>query len=459
MKNLISLTLLIVNLKGTPYGLTYDIYENYYDYETSENEIDAKNNVLLPKFITQPLNMIVNSGKTAKLPCIVDRLEGFVLLWKKNDQIISVGQQILDKHYNKYQIDPVKNGIFLLISSIDLTDEDKYTCAVSTVKKEEISHLLRVRIKPQIETHPKEVLTIQENDDLLLQCKVLSGTPIPNIRWRKCDGDVVGENETYRVANIDRSGAGCYSCEADNGYTVTPVTSEVTVIVQYAPEVTIQKSDETVNDINITCRVQSKPPANVVLYRDNRHGDRVILYSDRDNDSDVSVMHDSSDTTIYTLQLHDLDVSQFGDYNCAADNILGEDHSTYKLSGWPSISSVKISSDPPQSSCYKVTVHLHSETPVQTVKFFYSGVKSSYNVVPSQDSISHRQCHLSFSTQYSVYVSAANSYGFSPEIQYNFTTEQQSLINLPFSSATSFISSSCQILLILQLGLLMIPRL
>ena len=25
------------------------------------------------------------------------RLEGFVLLWKKNDQIISVGQQILDK--------------------------------------------------------------------------------------------------------------------------------------------------------------------------------------------------------------------------------------------------------------------------------------------------------------------------------------------------------------------------
>ena len=25
------------------------------------------------------------------------RLEGFVLLWKKNDQIISVGQQMLDK--------------------------------------------------------------------------------------------------------------------------------------------------------------------------------------------------------------------------------------------------------------------------------------------------------------------------------------------------------------------------
>ena len=48
----------VANFSGTPYGLTYDIYENYYDYETSENEIDAKNNVLLPKFITQPLNMV-----------------------------------------------------------------------------------------------------------------------------------------------------------------------------------------------------------------------------------------------------------------------------------------------------------------------------------------------------------------------------------------------------------------
>ena len=33
--------------------------------------------------------------KTNKMPMC--RLEGFVLLWKKNDHIISVGQQLLDK--------------------------------------------------------------------------------------------------------------------------------------------------------------------------------------------------------------------------------------------------------------------------------------------------------------------------------------------------------------------------
>ena len=34
---------------------------------------------------------------TDRLPCIVDRLEGFVMLWKKNGEIITVASQIIDK--------------------------------------------------------------------------------------------------------------------------------------------------------------------------------------------------------------------------------------------------------------------------------------------------------------------------------------------------------------------------
>ena len=47
----------------------------------------------------------------------------------------------------KYRIEPVNNGNYLMISSIEAVDEDQYTCAVSTVNKEEISHILRVRSK------------------------------------------------------------------------------------------------------------------------------------------------------------------------------------------------------------------------------------------------------------------------------------------------------------------------
>ena len=47
---------LAVFVSGTPYGLTYDIYENYYDYEMSDNDIDS--DIITPQFISQPLNMV-----------------------------------------------------------------------------------------------------------------------------------------------------------------------------------------------------------------------------------------------------------------------------------------------------------------------------------------------------------------------------------------------------------------
>ena len=54
-----------------------------------------------PRFISQPQSVIVNEGDTIRLPCMVDRLEGFVMLWKKNKDIITVASQIIDKVNNR----------------------------------------------------------------------------------------------------------------------------------------------------------------------------------------------------------------------------------------------------------------------------------------------------------------------------------------------------------------------
>jgi PhoPQ-activated pathogenicity-related protein len=35
------------------------------------------------RFVTEAMSMLVNEGETVRLPCVVDRLEGFVLLWKQ----------------------------------------------------------------------------------------------------------------------------------------------------------------------------------------------------------------------------------------------------------------------------------------------------------------------------------------------------------------------------------------
>ena len=50
-----------------------------------------------PTFLSTEQSLLVNEGDTIKLPCMVDRLEGFVMLWKKNKDIIAVASQIIDK--------------------------------------------------------------------------------------------------------------------------------------------------------------------------------------------------------------------------------------------------------------------------------------------------------------------------------------------------------------------------
>ena len=50
-----------------------------------------------PEFVTKPQTLLVNEGDTIRLPCFVNRLEGFVMLWKRGRDIITVGNQIVDK--------------------------------------------------------------------------------------------------------------------------------------------------------------------------------------------------------------------------------------------------------------------------------------------------------------------------------------------------------------------------
>ena len=40
---------------------------------------------------------MVTEGNAVRLPCMVDTLAGFLLIWRKNGRIISIGDQIIDK--------------------------------------------------------------------------------------------------------------------------------------------------------------------------------------------------------------------------------------------------------------------------------------------------------------------------------------------------------------------------
>ena len=48
------------------------------------------------KFISQPKKIMVNEGDTIKLPCTVDKLDEFMIMWKKGSRIIALGENFME---------------------------------------------------------------------------------------------------------------------------------------------------------------------------------------------------------------------------------------------------------------------------------------------------------------------------------------------------------------------------
>jgi len=226
-------------VQGVPYGSVNDLYDTNYEYDFGDNQV--RDEVLItktPKILSDPLELVVNEGQTVRLPCLVDRLEGFVLLWRKNDRIISVGPQIVDKSTSTIQLEEEENGNTLVISLTDHTDEAEYVCSVSAYRKTEIRHNVRIRVEPVITTSPKEPLTLPEGGSATLSCQLLSGTPIPDLKWIRCDGgnfpnggkEIV--KDIVKFESVTRDHSGCYLCQAQNGFAEEPVTSMATLVVE-----------------------------------------------------------------------------------------------------------------------------------------------------------------------------------------------------------------------------------
>ena len=73
---------------------------------------------------------------------MVLRLEGFVMLWEKNNDIITVASQIIDK---RVRLDEEKNGNHLIIGQATPEDSGAYTCQISAYKPTEITHNVIIR--------------------------------------------------------------------------------------------------------------------------------------------------------------------------------------------------------------------------------------------------------------------------------------------------------------------------
>ena len=71
-----------------------EYYSDNYDTDSvsDEKETIVKRN---PKFISQSKRITINEGDTIKLPCMVDNLDDLVIIWRKGDTILSLGDNFV----------------------------------------------------------------------------------------------------------------------------------------------------------------------------------------------------------------------------------------------------------------------------------------------------------------------------------------------------------------------------
>jgi len=437
--------LLVSYTSGSPYNKPTDDAEYDYDNNADEVENDNENRVYeTPEFVTNPQTLLVNEGETIRLPCFVNRLEGFVMLWKRNKDIITVGSQIVDK---SVRLEETKNGNNLVIGPASPGDEAEYTCQISSWKPSEIVHSVKIRVKPVIMISPPDVLVVNEGSPAHMSCSIVAGSPTPQISWsrRHLEMPAGGVKEVGGVLHFQeatRHQAGHYVCSADNGFGPNPVTKEIKLTVHHAP--TVEPLPEVIHtglglEEELTCAVHSSPRAQVIWTRDG---------VEIDSATENTELIQETNRHILKLKLDNRDM--FGEYRCQANNELGSAHSDVLVTGLASpavFSSADISLYP---DSYTLSWSADSKTEITSFRVMYraarSEVWSEMEVTPRQSSIdpqgggtwegSALLSHLNSATQYEAKVLPQNFFGLTqPTTVFNFATKGAVPYHQPSTSA------------------------
>jgi len=440
MDRRISLFLLIVPaVFGLPYSQNEDTvyeYENLPDTDKEEYTVMAT-----PRFISSPQTLLVNEGDTIRLPCKVDRLEGFVMLWKRNKDIITVGDQIIDK---SVRLEKTTNGNSIVIGPASPEDEAEYTCQISAYKPTEITHSVRIRVKPVIMISPEEVLVVTEGSPAHISCSVVSGSPMPEVTWRRRERKMPGGEEEV-VGNIlhfkevTRHHTGHYVCEADNGFGPEPVRKEIKLEVHHAPKVD-QLATELYTGLDleeeIVCTVHSSPRAEVTWTKDGQT---------LENSSPELVF--SQEANKHSLTLTKINKDAFGKYTCEAKNEYGMDRSSVEVSGKAKpvvFTSADISLYP---DSYTLAWTVESKSEISTFLIQFKESRSSKWTSMEVTAIRALEglwqgtallSHLRSATQYEAKVSSRNDFGYSePKLVFNFATKGAVPYHQPSVSGSS----------------------
>uniref|UniRef100_A0A1A9WBQ4 Ig-like domain-containing protein n=1 Tax=Glossina brevipalpis TaxID=37001 RepID=A0A1A9WBQ4_9MUSC len=299
-----------------------------------------------PKFLSRGHLYKVIVGETIELPCKVQNLGSFVLLWRKGSSVLTAG-------HLKITRDPrfkIVGDYNLQINGVKTQDAGDYICQL---------------VPPTLRALPHNgQVTARKGSTVTLECKA-SGNPVPTIYWFKKDvfsGPThLSDSSTLILENVDRHHAGIYQCSADNGVKER-VSMDIQLTILSPPEITVEKSwvhAAEGYDVELVCIVHGDVNSEMMWYQNS------FLLDPTDRRS----MYPRDDR--YSLIIRNFQSSDFGNYSCVADNALGRTKKYIEVSGRPGPADFISPALSGSLDHYNLTWTIESIPPLEEVKLLY----------------------------------------------------------------------------------------
>ncbi|XP_022237254.1 lachesin-like [Limulus polyphemus] len=301
---------------------------------------------LEPTFADPVPNLSVPLGRDASFPCVVDYLREYKVAWIKVETkaILSIHQHLITRNY-RISVSSVDSRQFVLrVKDVRESDRGGYMCQVNTLPMMSQTGYLEILVPPRIsEVESSSDMTTQEGDDVTLNCKA-NGYPLPNVTWRREDGNripltsVNGKKfvvtsyfgEELKISRISRLHMGAYLCIASNS--VPPsVSRRIVIDVEFPPVIWVPTQilgRRIGEDVTLACHIEANPtPVNTWVKDFRTISTNPIKYETQ--------IHKRSYKLLTKLTIKSLRVSDIGVYGCVAENKLGKFEGKIKIYDLP----------------------------------------------------------------------------------------------------------------------------
>ncbi|XP_012136048.1 neurotrimin isoform X2 [Megachile rotundata] len=293
-----------------------------------------------PKFKEPIANVTASVGREAILSCLVQDLAGYKVAWLQVDTqtILTIASHVITKNHRIAVSHSDHHTWFLHIREVREADRGGYMCQINTDPMKSQTGYLDVVVPPDIlDSDTSTDMMVREGSNVTLHCTA-TGSPEPNITWRREDGQLIRLSNGKQVSNVDgpnfvitkvnRTHMGSYLCIASNG--VPPsVSKRIMLIVQFPPMIWVQNQLVGAREgqrLTLECHSEAYPKS--------------INYWTRDKDEIVPkvpggkyepIQLENAYNVHMKLTISSVGPSDFGTYKCISRNSLGDTDGTIKV--------------------------------------------------------------------------------------------------------------------------------